>query len=518
MAEGGEQPFPEGSKFAGLVDEARFFETQEESTAGVTMLKEALLEKQLEEVEKERDELLAERDGLKKDLETQRADEADVYYYLHKKLDDNYDVIAGLEKQVLTEQTTRERAERAAKKTLDDLEASTGKTIKQLTSDLDAAQKQLEDLVEFKERKEELERLHALMVLEREEERRAQAEEKAALERDIVRGKERVKKEMVDKIMETKRNLLSMTEDNLNETTKRTIMENEQMGAELSYQARETEKMLKKNKKLVLQRNAFEIELQLSQDQERELAKRTQFYQKLIKKLHEKLKGRDEADGAREEAERADGMRLESVAEANQEVIAALQDKAAQLERNMEDVCLELERERALHSGAAGERDRMLALQDETTRFLLTAVKTMEGAEPAPGAAAAAAHEMERHRGMLQDLLAKFFAFQQAVKFKTEGHPEPPAMLALPPSDTRHARQQQQQQQQLSLPPLSSKAGAKAGRGGAMGGGAAGPQGLLDMMDRGELGAFGGDGLASTGPSPTARQGGHLFGSTRYNT
>ena len=43
-------------------------------------------------------------------------------------------------------------------------------------------------------------------------------------------------------------------------------------------------------------------------------------------------------------------------------------------------------------------------------------------------------------------------------------------MLALPPSDTHHARQQQQ----LSLPPLSSKAGAKAGRGGAMGGGAAG--------------------------------------------
>jgi hypothetical protein len=46
---------------------------------------------------------------LKVELEQQKADEADIYYYLHKKLDDNYDVIAKLEKQVLTEQTDRQR-------------------------------------------------------------------------------------------------------------------------------------------------------------------------------------------------------------------------------------------------------------------------------------------------------------------------------------------------------------------------------------------------------------------------
>ena len=38
---------------------------------------------------------------LKLKLDQQRADQADIYYYLHKKLDDNYDVIAGLEKKLM---------------------------------------------------------------------------------------------------------------------------------------------------------------------------------------------------------------------------------------------------------------------------------------------------------------------------------------------------------------------------------------------------------------------------------
>ena len=38
---------------------------------------------------------------LKEKLEGQKADQADIYYYLHKKLDDNYDVISKLEAELL---------------------------------------------------------------------------------------------------------------------------------------------------------------------------------------------------------------------------------------------------------------------------------------------------------------------------------------------------------------------------------------------------------------------------------
>jgi hypothetical protein len=43
---------------------------------------------------------------------------------------------------------------------------------------------------------------------------------------------------MLNKIHETKSNLLAMAQDKLDEVTKRTIMENEQLRLELKYQVR----------------------------------------------------------------------------------------------------------------------------------------------------------------------------------------------------------------------------------------------------------------------------------------
>lgn len=448
---------------AGLAaDGDKYFEDSDSAADGVRQLQDSILEKRLRDVQGERDGLVEERDGLRKDLATQREDEADVYYYLHKKLDDNYDVIAGLEKQILTEQTERERFAKRAQKKYDELQESTDSQIKQLSHKLSEAEKELESLVEFKERKEELERLHTQMTREREEERETQRRTIEDLERKVVGEKERVKRDMLEKIRDTKKNVLAETEDQLHFKTKRTMMENEQMQLELQYQSREAEKLLKKNKKLVGQRNALEIELQLSQDQERELAKRTQFYQKLIKKLHEKLKSRDESDALREDQEREEGLRLESLTEANQEVIAALQEKAQQLERNMEDVCLELERERRAKDALTRERDRLLLMQDETVRALLASV----GPGTTPGA-----DDGTMLRAMAEDLLQKYYAFQTAAV----GGGARPLSLG-PPDEAAEAAGAA-----VTLPPINASGG---------------PQALLDRLDAGDLGS--GFGRAST--------------------
>merc|ERR1719446_1138398 len=118
-----------------------------------------------------------------------------------------------------------------------------------------------------------------------------------------------------------------MTEDQLHTTTKRTIMENEQMITELQYQSKETEKLLGQNRKLEKSLQETRRELGLSKETEQELAKRTQFYQKLIKKLHEKLKAKEDSDNVKAVDEKEETKRLEAVTEANQEVIGALQDK-----------------------------------------------------------------------------------------------------------------------------------------------------------------------------------------------
>ena len=56
------------------------------------------------------------------------------------------------------------------------------------------------------------------------------------LERKHVQEKDRLKKEMLLKLRETKANLLKMTDNQLDTTTKRTIAENEQMSSELAWQ------------------------------------------------------------------------------------------------------------------------------------------------------------------------------------------------------------------------------------------------------------------------------------------
>lgn len=45
-----------------------------------------------------------------------------MYYYLHKRLDDNYDVISALERQLVVEATDREKAEMEYEKQIEELQ------------------------------------------------------------------------------------------------------------------------------------------------------------------------------------------------------------------------------------------------------------------------------------------------------------------------------------------------------------------------------------------------------------
>ena len=51
-----------------------------------------------------------------------QADQSDAYYYLHKRLDDNYDVISALERQLLVEDADRGKVEQEYGRQIDVLE------------------------------------------------------------------------------------------------------------------------------------------------------------------------------------------------------------------------------------------------------------------------------------------------------------------------------------------------------------------------------------------------------------
>ncbi len=74
-------------------------------------------------------------------------------------------------------------------------------------------------------------------------------------------------------------------DNQLEMTTKRTIMENEQMSIELHYQSRQTEKLMNKNMVLLEENQDLRQQLALSKQTQEELARRNNVYQKTIKSL-----------------------------------------------------------------------------------------------------------------------------------------------------------------------------------------------------------------------------------------
>ena len=70
-------------------------------------------------------------------------DQSDVYYYLHKKLDDNYDVISALERQLMVETADREKAETEYARQIDELEVRRDEELGPLREKLVAEEEQV---------------------------------------------------------------------------------------------------------------------------------------------------------------------------------------------------------------------------------------------------------------------------------------------------------------------------------------------------------------------------------------
>lgn len=71
-----------------------------------------MLQETVRNLEESKVRLLLTIKDLKEKLEQQKADQADIYYYLNKKCDESFEIIASLEEQLSSEQSDREIAEK----------------------------------------------------------------------------------------------------------------------------------------------------------------------------------------------------------------------------------------------------------------------------------------------------------------------------------------------------------------------------------------------------------------------
>lgn len=200
------------------------------------------------------------------------------------------------------------------------------------------------------------------------EKERAENEEKISeLERKHVQEKDRLTKEMAQKIKETKANMMKLTDNQLETTTKRTIIENEQMASELAYQSRQTEKLMKQNQHLLAEHASMRRSAELSKQTETELAKRNHVYQKTIRNLLARLKAQDEGL-------KADSQNLLKA----DEDIDDLEARYYDLEKQLAQTSADHESLRAEHARKGEQLENLMASQDEAVHFLVACLQDVK--------------------------------------------------------------------------------------------------------------------------------------------
>eukprot|EP00744_Colponema_vietnamica_P014793 GILI01020709.1.p1 GENE.GILI01020709.1~~GILI01020709.1.p1 ORF type:complete len:337 (+),score=82.66 GILI01020709.1:151-1161(+) len=181
------------------------------------------------------------------------------------------------------------------------------------------------------------------------------------------------------KLQETRTNLKALTEQRLHATTRRTIEENERFHMELKFQSAESEKIVLRSAKLEEELKTLRQELSLSRQLQKEQAERTLFHQKIIRRLHTKLKeAQAQLSHVTSNKQPKHSGRLSP---ATEELVKVLEEKLDEAETklfyvlnesdSMREDFISYQREHQQHQGQLGEVLTLLtaALQEEKQRL-----------------------------------------------------------------------------------------------------------------------------------------------------
>jgi hypothetical protein len=200
---------------------------------------------------------------------------------------------------------------------------------------------------------------------------------------------------MQKNIKDTREHLKAKTKDQLDSTTKRTIMENEQMATELHYQSVETQRLLDRNQQLIDENSQLRRNLQIHKDLENELARRTHVYQKLIKKMQ-----RAKPDPAVVESSQnlqidamdemqAERSSLSMMAPQDQQASSVLSNENENLKRQLDGQQSTLAMVRQEFAQYRRDHATLTQLQDQSTRLVIAALyelKNQRECDPFPPA------------------------------------------------------------------------------------------------------------------------------------
>eukprot|EP00310_Coccolithus_braarudii_P003431 CAMPEP_0183372700 /NCGR_PEP_ID=MMETSP0164_2-20130417/109190_1 /TAXON_ID=221442 /ORGANISM="Coccolithus pelagicus ssp braarudi, Strain PLY182g" /LENGTH=467 /DNA_ID=CAMNT_0025549451 /DNA_START=41 /DNA_END=1444 /DNA_ORIENTATION=- len=248
----------------------------------------------LEEYKLRCQELRTENEGLKSEKDQREMDALQIISFLRRDAERKDELIESLketikqQRDVFAQQTQAESE--TTRKRMAELEETFREESQATQLHSDAIERELRELVEFKERKAELEE-----AMQRGEQARASMENDhkdtlSSLERKFFEEKAKLQKEYKQMLAEMKKTSQEEAVERLDASTKKILFENRRMAEELRLQVQETDELQKSKRVLEDENKKLKREVQLNEQSVKEYAKQGFRQSKEIKELSTKLK------------------------------------------------------------------------------------------------------------------------------------------------------------------------------------------------------------------------------------
>jgi hypothetical protein len=195
-----------------------------------------MLREMINELEETKLKLLLNIKELKDKLVQQKDDQADIYFYLNKKCDEGFEVIASLEEQIINEQTDREISEKIYENKIEELKAAHHAMDAKHLSKISELETRLEMLNSFNEEKEESERNLKVLMNKLEEERGQFRVNTESIENRFLLERDKLRRTYDQKYEKFKKELEDSLETKMSNKTKKTQLMNVIMKKELDSQ------------------------------------------------------------------------------------------------------------------------------------------------------------------------------------------------------------------------------------------------------------------------------------------
>lgn len=315
-----------------------------------------------------REELAESNRHLREQLGQQKLEQSEIFAYLNKELLQKSKAVANLEGKVSNLEEEVNIGRNLFDEKLMEEKGIAREATAKLAKEVGKYEKELGDLNMFISRKTELEGELEDTKTELLRERKKHEQIISELERKTVQEKERLRKEMENKIREAKETFMKMTDSQLETTTKKTMHENEQMASELAFQNRETERLLQKNRKLADENMSTRRELAMYKQAESELARRNHAYIKTIHSLMAKLKS---LEGAKKDLERVCKDKEGFISTSYKQRVTSLQDSVQETYQSLEEMRNDLDNRKS-------ELTRLQQTKDDVALYVLQAAREVK--------------------------------------------------------------------------------------------------------------------------------------------